>query len=344
MSAIDLRHEHPANRSIPGFASTSLATRFVRPPAAGAASFTWVEHRLTATLQLRLSTSIRIATWTHARDLPLAWCANEIPLGPGGCRDRRPLRRYPPATVFSTASRGDDVASDAPVAPGDLRLGFRPADLHRAPSPLPPPPRQRQQLPRTRAPSIIECSLRLLAQTSRRARHRRTVLPPRSGFRRPFASPLCGLTHGETRPITIRWQARRRSTTSAINTVHEHDRSNRLSLERPSRAPSRAHPSGHAHSGAALEDDSFRHDRGSAETEPRPQRSAFVWFVDSSGSLVCPRALTLARAHPQPTNERSRRGVTGQGPGGFRSSRRLPSRLRATEASPRPDRLGHLLS
>jgi hypothetical protein len=57
MSAIDSRHEHPANRSIPGFASTSLATRFVRPPAAGAASFTWVEHRLTATLQLRLSTS-----------------------------------------------------------------------------------------------------------------------------------------------------------------------------------------------------------------------------------------------------------------------------------------------
>lgn len=168
--------------------------------------------------------------------------ANEIPLGPGGCRDRRPLRRYPPATVFSTASRGDDVASDAPVAPGDLRLGSRPAGLHRAPSPLPPPPRQRRQLPRTRAPSIIECSLRLLAQTSRGTRHRRTVLPPRSGFRRPFASPLCGLTRGETRPITIRWQARRRSTTSAINTVHEHDRSNRLSLERPSRAPSRAHP------------------------------------------------------------------------------------------------------
>jgi hypothetical protein len=58
MSAIDSRHEHPANRSIPGFASTDLAACFVRPPAAGAASFTWVEHRLTATLQLRLSTPI----------------------------------------------------------------------------------------------------------------------------------------------------------------------------------------------------------------------------------------------------------------------------------------------
>jgi hypothetical protein len=58
MSAIDSRHEHPANRSIPGFASTNLAVCFVRPPAAGAASFTWVEHRLTATLQLRLSTPI----------------------------------------------------------------------------------------------------------------------------------------------------------------------------------------------------------------------------------------------------------------------------------------------
>jgi hypothetical protein len=62
MSATDLRHEHPANRSIPGFAFTSLAACFVRPPAAGATGFTWVEHRLTATLQLRLSTSIRVAT------------------------------------------------------------------------------------------------------------------------------------------------------------------------------------------------------------------------------------------------------------------------------------------
>jgi hypothetical protein len=58
MSATDLRHEHPANRSIPGFASTCLAACFVRPPAAEATGFTWVEHRLTATLQLRLSTSI----------------------------------------------------------------------------------------------------------------------------------------------------------------------------------------------------------------------------------------------------------------------------------------------
>jgi hypothetical protein len=112
--------------------------------------------------------------------------ANEIPLGPGGCRDRRPLRRYPPATVFSTASRGDDVASDAPVAPGDIRPGFRPADLRRTPDPLLQPPRQRRPLPQIRAPSIDECSLRLLAQTSRGARHRLTVLPPRSGFRRPF--------------------------------------------------------------------------------------------------------------------------------------------------------------
>jgi len=58
MSATDLRHEHPVDRSIPGFASTDLAARFVRPPAAGATGFTWVEHRLTATLQLRLSTPI----------------------------------------------------------------------------------------------------------------------------------------------------------------------------------------------------------------------------------------------------------------------------------------------
>jgi hypothetical protein len=55
--------------------------------------------------------------------------ANEIPLGPGGCRDRRPLRRYPPAAVFSTARRAGDVASDALVASSDLRPGFRPAGI-----------------------------------------------------------------------------------------------------------------------------------------------------------------------------------------------------------------------
>jgi len=186
MSAIDSRHEHPANCPIPGFASTRLAARFVRPPAAGAASFTWVEHRLTATLQLRLSTPI--VSRRDARCDPCMVRANEIPLGPGGCRDRRPLRRYPPAAVFSTAIRAGDVASDAPVAPGDLRRGSRPAGLRRTPDPLPPPSRQRRPLPQTRAPSIDECSLRPLAQTSRGARHRLTALPPRSGFRRPFAS------------------------------------------------------------------------------------------------------------------------------------------------------------
>jgi len=98
--------------------------------------------------------------------------ANEIPLGPGGCRDRRPLRRYPPATVFSTASRAGDVASDAPVAPDDLRPGFRRADLRRTPGPLSPPSRQRRPLPPARAPSIDECSLRPLTQTSRGTRHR----------------------------------------------------------------------------------------------------------------------------------------------------------------------------
>jgi hypothetical protein len=87
--------------------------------------------------------------------------ANEIPLGPGGCRDRRPLRRYPPATVFSTASRGDDVASDAPVAPGGFRPGFRPADLRRTPDPLPRPPRSKAT-----------------ASTDQSAFHRRVLPPP----------------------------------------------------------------------------------------------------------------------------------------------------------------------
>jgi hypothetical protein len=184
MSATDLRHEHPANRSIPGCASVSLAASFVRPPAAWASGFTWVEHRLTATLQLRLSTPI--VSRRDTRLLP-EHGANEIPLGPGGCRDRRPLRRYPPAAVLSTARRADDVASDALVASSDLRPGIRPADLRRTPDPLSPPPRQRRLLPQARAPSIDECSLRLLAQTSLETRHRLTTLPSRSGFRRPFA-------------------------------------------------------------------------------------------------------------------------------------------------------------
>jgi hypothetical protein len=115
--------------------------------------------------------------------------ANEIPLGPGGCRDRRPLRRYPSAAVFSTAIRAGDVASDAPVAPGDLRPGFRRADLRRTPDPLPPPSRQRRLFRQARAPSIDECSLHLLAQASRGTRHRLTTLPSRSGFRRPFVPP-----------------------------------------------------------------------------------------------------------------------------------------------------------
>lgn len=107
-------------------------------------------------------------TWVN----PIRVSANEIPLGPGGCRDRRPLRRYPPATVFSTASRAGDVASDAPVAPDDLRPGLHRADLRRTPDPLPPPSRQRQLLSQARAPSIDECSLRPLAQTSLGTRHR----------------------------------------------------------------------------------------------------------------------------------------------------------------------------
>jgi hypothetical protein len=129
--------------------------------------------------------------------------ANEIPLGPGGCRDRRPLRRYPSAAVFSPARRAGDVASDAPCrirrSPARLaphrhsRLGFRLTGLRRTPDPLPPPSRQRRLLPQARAPSVDECSLRPLAQTSQGTRHRLTTLPSRSGFRRPFApSPLSG--------------------------------------------------------------------------------------------------------------------------------------------------------
>jgi hypothetical protein len=201
MSATDLRHEHPANRTIPGFASTSLAARFVRPPAAGATGFTWVEHRLTATLQLRLSTPIVSRrkylglTPGMARTRYRSVLAGAAIDGPSGDIPR-PRCSLPRAELAN-------VASDAPCrirrSPARLaphrhsRLGFRLTGLRRTPDPLPPPSRQRRLLPPARAPSIDECSLRPLAQTSQRTRHRLTTLPSRSGFRRPFApSPLSG--------------------------------------------------------------------------------------------------------------------------------------------------------
>jgi hypothetical protein len=116
--------------------------------------------------------------------------ANEIPLGPGGCRDRRPLRRYPPAAVFSTARRADDVASDAPC-----RIRRSPTWL--SPNRTSPDARPASTAASSKAAASTNQSafhrrvpLRPLAQTSLETRHRLTTLPSRSGFRHPFAAPL----------------------------------------------------------------------------------------------------------------------------------------------------------
>ena len=145
-----------------------------------------------------------------------------MPLGPGGCCDRQPLRRHSPAAVFSTASRVCDVTSDVLVAPA-ANCPPRPKPRRtaaRAPDPLPPQPRQRQRHSRARTPSIDECSLRLLARgivgsppPFSRFRHR----DPASGAR----SPLCWR---ETRPVRFGRKARCRSSTSAIHAIREHDR------------------------------------------------------------------------------------------------------------------------
>lgn len=103
----------------------------------------------------------------------------------------------------------------------DVRARLAPDTLFEEPEPLPPPPRQRGWLSRPRVPSVYECS-RSSFETSEPATDR-TALPPRSGFRRCFASPM--LSRGGARPGP--WfsealftpglvQATRRSSTSAI--------------------------------------------------------------------------------------------------------------------------------
>lgn len=89
-----------------------LVDSCARPPSALRLSScaTQVELRLTATLQLRPSPPIAL----HPLRRPeprRTW--DETPLGPGGCCDRQPLRRCPPAAALSTAARVGSVASDA---------------------------------------------------------------------------------------------------------------------------------------------------------------------------------------------------------------------------------------
>ena len=99
-----------------------------------------------------------------------------------------PSERRRPTAVLSTASRARDSTSDA-LCRAQLRPCVLPG-LRWEPDPLLPSSRQSRRRLRIRAPSIDECSL------SRRGRKRPlerepatvlTALPPRGGFRSPFA-------------------------------------------------------------------------------------------------------------------------------------------------------------
>jgi hypothetical protein len=257
---------------------------------------------------------------------------DETPLGPGGCCDRQPLRRCPSATVFSTSGRVGESASDVLcrarwlIAGRSLRSFL--CDAPWTPGLLPSSSRQRRRFPPARTPSIDECSLCPLSLGIG------GNPPPFSRLRRrdPASGARSPLHWGEARPAAMggRPSAARRllqsiqsaSTTarsseprsaypeSTLHVTHplrgEH-RSLQLSL--PRRTPTRPEPC-----------------RNRTRTElDQPSRDALSGWI-------------------RPLRSDSNRGFTGQGPDGLSSFRRPPSRLLAAEASPRPDRLGHLLS
>jgi hypothetical protein len=147
-SAIDSRHEHPRDRSISGPAAcAALIAGFFPSPKVGfsratpdrlAAIQPRLGARMTARLQLRPSRS----------RLRLAFRL-------GGCRGS-PMRRSHSGLALSATHRAGDRTSDAPCrAPRDPRCW---PGVREEPGSLPPPPRQKGQLSRPRAPSLDKCS------------------------------------------------------------------------------------------------------------------------------------------------------------------------------------------
>jgi len=196
-----------------------------RPPAAGATT----NDPSGASLDGDPPASAGIGCHLDPRPGPEPWktTSHEAPLGPGGAVIDSTSGGAPRAAALSSASRVSDVASDVlcRASPVIVR-GFTPEwPPGGAPDPPPPRSRQRPRLPRARTPSIDECSLRLLARGIKRSP------PPFSRLRRrePASDARSSLREGETRPAAVGRKARRRSSTSAIETIHEHDRC----LDRP---------------------------------------------------------------------------------------------------------------
>jgi hypothetical protein len=156
MSATDLSHGHPADRTIPG---------------RGAPGSRSLDGDLPASVSSQ--TGVRRRPWGVGGD------DGRAPLGFVGCWDRQPLRRCPPPVAFSATGRGCETTSDAlcrACAPRSSRPDRsrpprqspnrrHPRDSARrsgarAPDPFPPPARQRRPLPRIRTPSTDEPSPR----------------------------------------------------------------------------------------------------------------------------------------------------------------------------------------
>jgi hypothetical protein len=175
--------------------------------------------------------------------------------------------------VFSTARRADDVASDAPCR------------IRRSPTWLSP----NRTSPDAR-PASTAASSKAAASTNQSAFHRRVPPPPACAdftgdpppahdfavaFRLPTPVRRSAGERLDPPPSGDRPGAARRLLQS--DTIHEHDRSNRLSLDRatPRSVPRPPIKACTFESNVGRRLLSHR-DRDLAETRPRPRRAAFA--------------------------------------------------------------------
>jgi hypothetical protein len=209
------------------------------------------------------------------------------------------------------------------------------------------PSRQRRLPPRTRTPSLDECSLHpavtrcSLTNCSANAQPARAgsrqepatvlaALPPRAGFRRSFA-PRSG-EGGEARPAAVRrngpsaarrlLQPKHSASTTARSPEPRFCTSGRLRFtDPPGGRDRRCKPSSSSAS--------------SSRPLPRWNRTSSTPETPSPDLLLRVVLLLAERLQPR---------FHGPGTRGLSPARRPPPRLLATEASPRPDPLEHLVS
>jgi len=206
--------------------------------------------------------------------------------------------------VFSTACRAGDVASDAPCrtrrSPAWLsphrhsRLGFRLASRAG---------RQTRFHRRLVKDDCFHESGRLPSTSAPSARLRRLHWKPATGSRLcrrvPASDARSPLRWGETRPDTIRWQAKRRSSTSAI----EHDpRARPIESPEPRSTAPLPLPASAGQSARIREQrwktTPLRRDRDPAETRPRPRQRPSSEHSYRAVARTSHRAPALARDYP----------------------------------------------